>query len=106
MSPAFQVSWAEYQGGTIPDPTVEDLQKLSVDFGVSKRFELIESSHGLCDFGKFGTAGFRGGNLARALLWAISDGRNFIRATHICVTEPEAAEIEEADQIARALLLS
>lgn len=76
---AFQVSWAEYRGGKLPDVTNEKLKELATGFGPKSGFgEMLESSVGECKFGHFGTAVFRSAEHPRVQVWFISDGRDHI----------------------------
>ena len=106
-SGAFQVSWGEYRGGKLPtDVTAESLKQMAENFGHSNGFgEMIESSCGSCGYGMFGTGVFRSTDHPRIQVWFVSDGRDFIMATHICSVQPERSEIAEAQQIAASLAL-
>jgi hypothetical protein len=105
-SSAFQVSWAEYRGGKLPDVTNDKLEGMATDFGQRHGFgEMLESSSGECRFGTFGTAVFYSAEYPRIQIWFISDGRDHIMATHICVVEPDAGEIAEVQRIADSLTL-
>jgi hypothetical protein len=42
----------------------------------------------------------------RTQLWYLSNGFDFVLATHVCCDEPEAAEIAEAQQIVGLIELS
>jgi hypothetical protein len=103
---AFQVSWAEYHGGKLPDVTADKLKAMAANFGEKQGFgSLIESSSGACRFGTFGTAVFHSAERPRIQIWFISDGRDHIMATHICDREPGATEVVEVQQIASSLAL-
>lgn len=105
-SSAFQVSWAEYRGGKLPDVTTDKLKAMANDFGEKQHFgQMLESSSGDCKFGTFGTAVFRSAEYPRIQVWFISDGRDHIMATHICDREPESSEVNETQQIASGLAL-
>jgi hypothetical protein len=105
-SNAFQVSWAEYRGGELPDVSTAKLMELAKGFGQQKGLDqLLESSNGQCGFGSFGTAVFRSTKFARVQIWFISDGRAVVMATHICGREPETDEITEVQQIASTIAL-
>jgi uncharacterized protein (TIGR03067 family) len=104
---AFQVSWAEYRGGELPTKVTADrLKEMAVDFGQKKRFgDLVESSSGACRYGSFGTAVFSTADYPRIQVWYVSNGRDFIMATHICDRNPDPAEVAEVQQIAQSLAL-
>jgi hypothetical protein len=105
-SGAFQVSWAEYAGGRIPNPSSESLTQMCEDFGVKKQLgDVLERDAGVCDYGLFGSAVFRSEEAPRFQIWIISDGKNFIHATHICGGKIDPKEVEEAKQIATMLTL-
>jgi hypothetical protein len=102
----LQVSWAEYEGGPLPNPTLADLEEMAHEFGRPHGFgEPRESGSGACPFGAFGTATFQTPSLARIQVWLLSNGRDFIYVTHLCEVAPDPAEIAEADEIARCLSL-
>jgi hypothetical protein len=105
-SGALQISWAEYKGGELPNPTPQDLQNSAADFGKAQNLgELIENSSGPCVFGTFGTAVFRSAEIPRFQIWFLSNGRDFINAWHTCTSEPDPAEIADAQAIVRELTL-
>jgi hypothetical protein len=104
----FQVSWAEYRGRQLStDVTTRDsLKKMAERFGQQNGFgHLVESSTGTCPFGMFGTGVFQSAQHPRIQVWIISDGRDHIMATHICIAKPDSTEIAEAQQIAASLAL-
>jgi hypothetical protein len=104
---SFQVSWAEYRGGTLPtDVTADNLKQMAERFGQSKDFgKIIESSGGSCRYGVYGTAVFCSAEYPRLQVWFVSDGRDHIMATHICCAQPDPCEIAEVRQIAAGLAL-
>jgi hypothetical protein len=104
---AFQVSWAEYRGGKLPtDVTAESLMQMVERFGEQNSFgQMIESSGGECRYGMYGTGVFHAADHPRIQAWYISDGRDFIMATHFCDEEPDPSEIAEVQQIAASLAL-
>lgn len=106
-SGAFQVSWAEYQGGKpLPEVTAESLKSMAINFGQNNGFgEMTDSCGGTSRFGNFGSAVFRSTQHPRIQVWFISDGRDHIMATHICDREPESSEVAEVQQIATSLAL-
>jgi hypothetical protein len=105
-SGAFQVSWAQYRGGKLPkDVSTESLKKMAEEFGKEYSDEMTGSNGGECPYGMFGTATYRSVEYPRSQVWFISDGRDFIMATHICGEEPDEIEVAEAQQIAMGLAL-
>lgn len=106
-SNAFQISWAEYCGESpLPEITTDSLKQMAIKFGNDNRFgDLIESSGDDCRFGRFGSAVFRSDEYPRTQVWFITDGRDYIMATHICDSEPEPSEVAEVQAIARSLAL-
>ncbi|MFO1514800.1 MAG: hypothetical protein U1F83_18125 [Verrucomicrobiota bacterium] len=75
-------------------------------FGQKNGFgKLVESSGGKCVFGKCGTAIFRSEKHARIQVWFITDGTDYILATHICSTEPDPTEVGEVKEIVSMLTL-
>ena len=103
----LQISFEEYKGGEIPNPKVEDLTEMAIDLGKEQKMgELIESNNGDCDFGKYGTAIFRSRENPRIQVWYLSNGKDFVLATHISPEEPESQEIIEAQEIVMKIVLS
>jgi hypothetical protein len=107
-SGSLQVSlYAEYMGGKVPNPSPDDLIELAQDHGQRHNAgELVGTHSGACDLGSFGAVVFRSAECPRFQLWYLSNGRDFVLATHICTVEPEAAEVFEAQQIVDMLGLS
>lgn len=102
----FQVSFALQRGGEIPNPSCEDLIELAKKVGENMPAgDLIETSSGKCAFGIFGTAVFTSNEFPRTQIWYLSDGCNFILATHICPGTPEPKEVTEAQTIVDSLFL-
>lgn len=106
-SGALQVSlYAEYKSGKIPNASVTVLIELAKAHGERHNAgELLGSDGGACDLGTYGTAIFSSPECARFQLWYLSNGRDFVLATHICMTEPEPVEIAEAQEIVGMLQL-
>jgi hypothetical protein len=100
-SGALQVSlMAEYTGGAPPNPTAQDLIELAQGHGERHDAgELVETGSGASRIGTFGTAVFRSAEFPRIQFWYLSNGYDFVLATHVCSVEPEAAEVAEAQQI-------
>ena len=95
---ALQVSWSEYRGQrALRKLSAGELKQMATKFGREKGFgeELVESSGGPCTFGSFGTAVFRSGSHPRMQVWIITDGRDYILATHICSDGPDPVEVQE-----------
>jgi hypothetical protein len=101
----LQVSWAEYRGPRRPgELTTDDLKQMAIALGEKHGYgELIDTSRGMCPFGRFVAVVFRSADHPRTRVWFITDGRDCIQATHICDREPESSEVAEAQQIAATL---
>ena len=67
---------------------------------------LSRPSRGAYDLGSYGSAVFRSAAYPRIQFWYLSNGRDFVLATHVCTVEPEATEVAEAQQIVGMLGLS
>jgi hypothetical protein len=107
-SGALQVSQIEYAGGQVPNPSEQDLIKMSCGFGHGKDVnfgEIIKSYSGDCTFGKFGTAIYQSQEFPRSQIWHLSNGRDFILVTHICSEVPDTQELDEVDRIVKMLTL-
>jgi hypothetical protein len=107
-SGALQVSlYAEYKGGKAPDPSTKDLIELSQGHGERHNAgDLVETSSGECALGSYGSAVFRSKEYPRIQFWYLSNGSDFVLATHVCTVKPEPAEVAEAQQIVGMLGLS
>jgi hypothetical protein len=107
-SGALQASlYAEYTGGKVPNPSPADLTELAQGHGQRHDAgELVGTDSGACDLGSYGAAVFRSPEYPRIQFWYLSNGRDFVLATHVCTVEPEAAEVSEAQQIVGMLGLS
>lgn len=103
----LQVSWAEYRGKKpLEKISTDKLKETATTFGQKQGFgNVVESSGGACTFGSFGTAVFRSKTHPRIQVWFITDGTDYILATHICASEPDAAEVRETQEIVRMLRL-
>jgi hypothetical protein len=102
----LQVSFAHYQSGVIPNPTYDDLVGIATGTGkLIEGSEVVKTSSGDCDFGRFGSAIFRSPETPRMQSWHLSNGRDFIMVTHICPEEPDPEEVEEVQEIVKHLTL-
>ncbi len=106
---AFQLSTAEYSGGTEPQSSEADLIQLATGFGEKHQFgELTTRFSGKCAMGSFGTAAFvrsdalPADELSYYQVWFISNGLDFILATFIAGS-PQDCEIAAAQRIAEAV---
>jgi hypothetical protein len=103
----LQISWAEYQGGAVPNPSADDLKRMAEESGEKHDFgDLVESSSAPCVFGTMGTAVFRSSEYPRIQVWQLSNGRDFIMVTHISPSEPDPVETREAQEIVRTLTIA
>jgi hypothetical protein len=103
---ALQISWLEYKGGKLPNPSIDDVKRSAREFGENHKFgKLIDSTGGTCDFGSLGSAVFSSAEHPRIQNWFLSNGKDFIMVTHICTVEADAIEVQEAQAIVRMLTL-
>jgi len=106
-SGALQISCAWYRGGREPRPTDDALIELAKGtFGRVGDAKLLNSRSGACEIGRFGTATFESPRFPRLQSWYISNGLDFVIATHICAVVPEEAEVEEASHIVSRLAIA
>jgi hypothetical protein len=105
---SLQVSiFAEYKSGEIPNPTVDTLTDLAKKHGErNDAGQFVEIHGGACKMGTFGSAIFRRSEFPRVQFWYLSNGRDFVLATHVCVHKPTSAEIDEAQSIVEAIQLA
>lgn len=100
----LQVSLTTYLGGEVANPSLQDLVRMASSFGDTLgASELIETICGECVFGCFGSAVYRSPENPRMQVWYLSDGYDFILATHICPEKPEPSEVEEVQEIVKGL---
>jgi hypothetical protein len=91
---------AEYRGGKIPNPTLADLIGFARGHGERHDAgELVECLSGACHLGSFGSAVYQSEEFPRIQFWYLSNGRDFVLATHVCTARPGPEEIREAQQI-------
>ncbi|MHC4532157.1 MAG: hypothetical protein ACYSXD_11445 [Planctomycetota bacterium] len=104
---AFQVSFVLQKGGDTPNPSCEDLIEIARNTGEDiPAGDLVETSSGMCAFGIFGAAIFKSKETPRTQIWYLSDGHNFILATHICPEVPEPEELTEVQKMVNNLYIS
>jgi hypothetical protein len=73
-SGALQISFAQYQSGTIPNPTYDDLISLSRNIGTKHSIgKIIKTRKGKCQFGIFGKVVFSSKEYPIAIIWHLSD---------------------------------
>lgn len=100
----LQVSLTLYKSGKKPDPGEADLIDMARELGGSHGFgDLKGVTGGECAFGIYGTCIFASSEYPRAQFWYLSNGYDFILATHLCPEEPDPVEVREADEIVMAL---
>jgi hypothetical protein len=100
----LQVSLIGYRGGEIPNPSLQSLVNMASEMGDTLgATELVETTSGDCAFGRFGSAVFRSVECPRMQVWYLSDGYDFILATHICGGEPDWSEVAEVEEIVKRL---
>jgi hypothetical protein len=107
---AFQLSTAEYTGGSEPRPTEADLIEFALAFGEKNAWgEVTSSSSGKCVMGLFGTAAFKrtismpGDAPEYSQIWLLSNGLDFVFATFIAQEQPGDREIAAAQRIAEGV---
>ena len=99
---ALQFSIALYTGGTIPDPSLDDLSEMVVSFGEDRGLgeptDLVRESGPLrLSAGSFAT--FE--DFIR--IWQVSDGQSFAFVTYLCDSAQERRELKECERIVRSL---
>ena len=102
----LQVSLAAYRAGEVPNPSPQDLVSLARKAGDTLgATELVETASGECVFGHFGSTVFRSAESGRMQVWYLSDGYDFIIATHICPEEVDTLVVEQAQKIIKGLIV-
>jgi hypothetical protein len=100
---AFQISTATYQRGPLPNAGLDELNDMLTSFGKSKGFgapiEVVSYDQCVCAVG----GSFRTEDFVRA--WYVTDGRNFVFATHTSATNVPA-EIADCEAMIRTIRFS
>lgn len=100
----LQVSFVGYRAGEIPNASLQSLVNMASDMGDTLgATEVVQTTSGDCAFGRFGSAVFRSAENPRMQVWYLSDGYDFILATHICGEEPDGSEVAEVEEIVKRL---
>jgi hypothetical protein len=104
---ALQISLqAEWKGGSLPDPTPDRLLELAERIALHQSACSIEAqSTGTCAIGSFGSVVARTPECAHMQVWVLSDGRDFVLATHVAMESPPEAEVAEAARIVMGVQL-
>jgi hypothetical protein len=105
---ALQVSiQALYQGGAVPNPKPEDLIDPAEDVARSadEQIEIRGRSSGRCALGNYGTVLVSIPEFEWFQVWVLSNGRDFVLATHTCESEPTEDEVNEASSIVKTVTL-
>jgi hypothetical protein len=95
---ALQISLqAEYTGGKVPDPTVDELIEFAEGVATSdQEAEIRGRSSGECRLGTYGTVLAQNVEFSWIQVWVLSNGKDFVLATHFSVDEPSNEEVQEA----------
>lgn len=102
---ALQISiQAEYKSGNVPNPTAEQLIAFAEGIATkSGNTQIRGKKSGSCVLGQYGTVLVKEPKYSWIQVWVISNGRDFVLATHTCVDEPSEAEVNEASWIVKNL---
>ncbi|MFZ6757842.1 hypothetical protein ACO0K9_11595 [Undibacterium sp. Ji50W] len=100
---ALQISiQAEYRGGAIPNPIPEQLVTFAERI-VKKNadVQIRGRSTGQCNIGTYGSilASFSG--ISWCQIWVLSNGKDFVLASHTSVDEPSEAEVNESSWVVK-----
>jgi hypothetical protein len=102
-SGALQVSvQAEYVSGPVPNPTPEQLIAFAERIAAAQgQAEVRGRSSGACAMGRYGTVLMRLPGYSWLQVWVLSNGRDFVLATHTSVDEPSEEEVNEASWVVK-----
>ena len=96
----LQISAVEYSGGELPDPSTADLITMAKNVGAKNQFgAVMREESGECNYGIYSYVEFSSKEFPYVAVWYLSDGKNFVFATFICGTIPEAKHIEDVRHI-------
>lgn len=96
---------ALHESGPEPNPTYAELIRLSEHVAQVQEAAIAQRYWGDCDFGKFGCIVGRSEELQQIQIWTISNGGDFVLATYLCLEQPSAQEIEQAETIVKTVKL-
>ena len=100
---ALQFSVALYVGGTIPNPTPDQLVEMVRRFGVAQGWDAAREVDTQSDRLRIAAASFRTAD-AFVRVWQVSDGRNFAFVTYTCqVKGGEERELPVCEGIVRSI---
>jgi hypothetical protein len=107
-SGALQVSiQGEYIRGVVPNPTADQLVAFAEGIATSDPdAQLRGTSSGQCALGQYGTVLARLPGYSWLQVWVLSNGQDFVLATHTSVDEPSEAEVNEASWVVKNVMLS
>ena len=96
---------ALYKSGEIPNPTHNELIRLSEGIALNQQAEIIKSYWGDCGFGKFGSVVSRLPEVGRMQIWTLSNGRDFVLATYFSSDSPPFGETAQAERMVKSIQL-
>jgi hypothetical protein len=96
----LDITFAEYKGGIIPNPTYDDLVNLAKN---KSTLQIVNVEHGDCKLGKYGVAQFSSNNVPFFQKWFLSNGKDFIIAEYQSLVEPSDSEVREVRSIIKNL---
>ena len=102
-SGALQISiQALFAGGKTPDSSHEHLIRLAEGVALNTPdAKLRGRSSGVCSLGQYGTVLASRQDYSWFQVWVLSNGKDFVLATHISVDEPDEEEVNEASWIVK-----
>lgn len=98
----LDITFAEYKGGKLPNPTYEDLVKLAKG---KSNLEIVSVEYGDCKLGKYGTARFRLENVPFFQKWFLSNGKDIVIAEYQSLIEPADPDLQELNLIISSINL-
>ncbi len=94
-----------YESGPEPNPTDNDLIRLSEHIAGIQEAEVVKRYSGECDLGRFGCVIARSVELPTVQIWTLANGRDFVLATFLCTENPSAEEATQAETIVKTARL-
>ncbi len=94
-----------YESGVEANPTYGELIRLSEHVANLQEAELLERYYDDCHIGRFGCVVGKASELTRIQIWTLTNGRDFVLATYLCIDAPSVEEIAEAEGIVKTASL-
>ncbi len=90
---------AFYRRGPKPNVTPQHLVALATHAAESTGVNIASSATGTCQMGSYASVVGAAPGFPRVQLWALSNGQDIVVLSHSCPSEPDTAEVLEAQSL-------